>query len=96
VNVTVTGISPNAMQAGTTLNNVVITGTGFLAGAVVTFESGTGQAPTMTVTSVSSTQIQGSITAKSGGPRRPRVWNVRVTNTNATTGVLNGGFTVTP
>jgi hypothetical protein len=96
VNVTVTGISPNTMPAGTTLNNVVITGTGFLAGAQVTFEGGNGQTPTMTVTSISSTQIQGSITAKSGGPRRPRVWNVRVTNSNGTTAVLNGGFTVTP
>jgi hypothetical protein len=96
VNVTVTSISPNSMRAGTTLNNVVITGTGFVGGAVVTFEGGTGQAPTMTVTSVTSTQIQGSITTKTGGPRRNRVWNVRVTNTDGTTGDLNGGFTVTP
>jgi hypothetical protein len=96
VNVTVSSISPNSTRAGTTLNNVVIMGTGFVGGAVVTFEGGTGQAPTMSVTSVSSTEIQGSITTKSGGPRRNRVWNVRVTNTNGTTGVLNGGFTVTP
>lgn len=94
--VTVTSISPNTMRAGTTLNGVVITGTGFLPGAQITFEGGTGQTPVMTVTSVTSTQIQGSITVKNGGPRRNRIWNVRVTNPNGTTAVLNGGFTVTP
>jgi hypothetical protein len=94
--VTVTSIVPNSMKAGTTINGVLITGTGFVSGANVTFEGGTGQTPTMTGTVVSSTQIQGSITVKAGGPRRPRVWNVRVTNSNGTTGVLNGGFTVTP
>jgi hypothetical protein len=95
-NVTVTSISPNSMKAGTTLNGVVIAGAGFLPGAVVTFEGGIGQTPTMSITSVSSTQIQGSISVKSGGPRRNRVWTLRVTNPGGTTGVLNGGFTVTP
>jgi hypothetical protein len=92
--VTVTGINPNSMKSGTTVPGVVVTGTGFVSGAKVTFENGNGPAPSMTVTSVSSTQIQGSVTAKS--VPRNRVWDVRVTNPNGSTAVLAGGFTITP
>jgi hypothetical protein len=40
--------------------------------------------------------ITALITAKDGGPPRNRVWDVRVTNPDGSSGVLTGGFTVTP
>jgi len=92
----VTGINPNAMFAGTTISSVAVTGNGFVNGAKVTFDGDNGSAPTMTVSAVSSTQITGSVTVKNGGPRRSRVWNVRVTNPDGSFAVLNGAFTVKP
>jgi hypothetical protein len=92
---TVTSINPNSMRAGTTVP-VVVNGTDFVSGARVTFENGVGPVPTMAVTSVSSTQIQGSVTVKMGLQRRTRVWDVRVTNPDGSTAVLVRGFTVTP
>lgn len=91
--VTVTGITPNIIKSGAT-TPVVVTGTGFVSGAKVTFENGQGPVPTMTITSVSSTQIQGSVTAKS--VPRNRTWDVRVTNPNGSTAVLARGLTITP
>ena len=95
--VTVTGINPNAMSAGTTID-ITIAGLNFADGADVTFENGIGPAPAATVLEVSAdgTTIEASVTAKSGGPSRNRVWDVRVTNPNGSTGVLVDGFTVTP
>ena len=95
--VTVTGINPNTMSAGTTID-VTIAGSGFTDGADVTFENGTGPAPAASVLEVSAdgTTIKASVTAKSGGPPRDRVWDVRVTNPNGSTGVLVDGFMVTP
>ncbi|MCH7558310.1 MAG: hypothetical protein IIB56_12765 [Planctomycetes bacterium] len=93
--VTVTGIELPTMQAGTSVS-VTITGSGFAAGADVTFENGSGPAPTASVTSVSTTEIKATVTAKSGGPPRDRVWDVRVTNPDGSTDVLVGGFTVKP
>ena len=78
--------------------NVTITGSGFQSGATVTLENGAGPAPAADVTNVSpdGLMIEATITAGSGGPRRPRVWDVRVTNPDSSTGVLVDGFTVTP
>jgi hypothetical protein len=36
------------------------------------------------------------VTAKSGGPKSNRVWDVVVRNPNGSTGRLTQGFTVTP
>ena len=96
VGVVVTSISPTSMTAGPSVV-VTIAGSGFAAGARVTFENGSGQQPTATVTAVTSTTtISATVTAKSGGPRRPRIWDVRVTNPDGSTGVLAGAFTVNP
>lgn len=93
--VSVTAIAPNSMSAGTTVT-VTISGSGFAAGASVTFENGSGKTPTATVTSVTGISIEADITVGNGGPPRPRVWDVRVTNPDSSTGVLAGGFTVVP
>jgi IPT/TIG domain len=95
IGVIVTSISPNSTPAGISVD-VTITGSGFATGASVTFENGSGPAPTAIVTSVSATQIAATITTRSGGPPRARTWDVRVTNPDGSTGIAPGGFTVTP
>ncbi|NIR68342.1 S8 family serine peptidase [candidate division KSB1 bacterium] len=93
--VTVTQINPNSMQADTSVD-VTISGTGFAAGPDVTFENANGPAPTASnIVFVDANTITCTVTAPSGGPPRPRVWDVRVTNTDGSTGVLADGFTVT-
>jgi hypothetical protein len=93
---TVTSITPNTAQAGTTVN-VTIGGSGFVAGASVTFESGEGPAPDVSnVVVVDSNTITATVKIKSGGPPKNRVWDVRVTNPDSSSGVLVDGFTVTP
>ncbi len=95
--VTVSSIGPNTMQAGTTINNVTIIGSGFADGTSVSFENGSGPAPTASnVVMVDENMIRATVTAKGGGPRRNRVWDVRVTNLDNSSGALVGGFTVTP
>jgi len=96
--VTVKIIEPNTMQAGTTEEGVTITGSGFMDGAEVTFENGDGPSPTASnvVVADDTNTITATVTAKSGGPPRDRVWDVRVTNTDGSSGVLVNGFTVNP
>ncbi len=94
--VNVTSINPNTMQLGTTID-VTIGGSGFAAGAGVTFENGSGPSPTTSNVVVGDANtITVTVTAKSGGPPRNRVWDVRVTNTDGSSGVLAGGLTVVP
>jgi N-acetylmuramoyl-L-alanine amidase len=94
--VIVTGIDPNTMQAGASID-ATITGSGFAVGAEVAMENGAGPAPTVSnVVVVDGNMITALITAKDGGPPRNRVWDVRVTNPDGSSGVLTGGFTVTP
>jgi VCBS repeat-containing protein len=95
--ISVTDIQPNTMQAGTT-TNVTITGSSFAAGANVTFENGNGPAPAAAniVVAPDGKSLTASITAKSGGPPRDRIWDVRVTNPDGSSAVLTAAFTVTP
>ncbi len=94
--VTVTSIDPNTMQAGATLNNVSIIGSGFADGADVTFENGSGPAPTASnvVVAPGGNSLTATLTVKNGGPRGSRVWDVRVTNTDNSSDVLADSFTV--
>ncbi|MDH3675505.1 MAG: hypothetical protein OES12_08415, partial [Anaerolineae bacterium] len=94
--VSVDVITPNIMQAGTTID-VTITGSGFVIGANVTLENGNGPAPTASnIIVADGTTLTANLTAKGSGPPRDRLWDVRVTNLDGSTGVLEGGFTVTP
>lgn len=62
----------------------------------MTLSNGSGPAPQVTDVVVhDSTTITATITVKSGGPRRPRVWDVTVTSTGASA-TLPGGLTVLP
>jgi hypothetical protein len=90
---TVTGIDPNSINAGTSIP-VTIDGSGFDAEAIVTFENGKGAEPTATVTTVTATTIDALVSVGSNGPPRNRVWDVRVTNPDSSTGVLEGVFEV--
>jgi PKD repeat protein len=95
--VIVGSITPNTAQVGQALD-VTVTGSGFAQGATLSFESGNGPAPVVTSIEVSADglTLTATVEVKSGGPRRDRVWDVRVTNPNGGTGVLSGGFTITP
>jgi subtilisin family serine protease len=94
--VTVTSISPNCATPKSTIT-VTVTGTGFASGAALTFQGGAGPAPTASnVVVQSSTHLTATVKIKSGGPGTCRYWNVRVTNPDGGTGVLAGGFTVSP
>jgi hypothetical protein len=91
--VTVDGISPDTTDAGT-MTDGTITGEGFQAGATVSFANGTGAAPTADVTYVSADglTIEAVVTAHKNA--KAAVWDVRVTNPDASTGTLTAGFTV--
>jgi hypothetical protein len=94
--VTVSGISPSTMASGSSMS-ATVSGSGFAPGATLTFEGGSGPTPTAAnVVVVNATTMTATVTAKAGGPPRNRLWSVRVTNTDASTGVRVGGLTVTP
>ncbi|NIP94260.1 MAG: hypothetical protein GWO24_12710, partial [Akkermansiaceae bacterium] len=97
VAVTVTGINPDTIAAGTSGQAVTINGSGFdPAGATVTALNGSGQTPLFSnVTVVDSGTITAIVSVKGGGPPRNRTWDISVTS-GGSTGVLVGGFTVTP
>ena len=94
--VSVGGIAPDSMLAGTSID-VTISGSGFVADANVTFENGQGAKPSASnIVVVSATTITATVTVGTNGPPHPRVFNVRVTNADDSTGVLVDGFTVVP
>ncbi len=92
--VTVTGIEPASIPAGTMIN-VSITGSDFRPEATVTFENGSGRAPAAANVIV---QNATTINATVSVHRKAKLsaWDVRVTNPDSSTDVLPGGFTVVP
>jgi hypothetical protein len=97
VPVTVTGITPNVVSQNVGVTTFVITGTGFANGAAVTFVNGSGPTPrVISVTRNSSTQLTLSVEIKTGGPRKNRLWDVRVTNPDSSTNVGLQLLTITP
>ena len=90
----VASIDPSSLPKNATAP-VTITGSGFLSGAIVTFENGNGRAPTATnVVVVSATEIEATVSVHKKA--KLSVWDVRVTNPGGSSGVLVDGFTVTP
>ena len=94
----ITSISPNSHALCNCSLTVTVEGTGIVPGASLTFSGGSGPAPAASniVVAGDGNSLTATLTLKSGGPPRPRVWDVRVTNADASTDVLAGGFTVTP
>jgi hypothetical protein len=89
--VSVLSISPASISAGGSAN-VTITGSGFAEGMSVSFENGSGPAPVASsVTVVDDQTITATVSVRSGGGKRVRRWDVRVSSA-----VLPGAFTVTP
>jgi hypothetical protein len=88
-------ITPNTAPANTTVN-LTITGSNFVNGAVVLFEGGQGTAPQVTTTQVvNPTTIVITVDTAVDTSFGTQVWDVRVTNPNNTSGVLEDAFTVT-
>jgi hypothetical protein len=78
-NVTITSITPNYGYQGTTTANVRIAGTGFVSGMAVGFENGSGPAPIPSdIQYIDANTISLTVTIKGNGPRRERLWDVRV------------------
>jgi serine protease len=91
---TIDSISPNTMPSGS-IGAVTIYGSGFEPGATISFINGSGPTPTASDVVVTADTINATITAKDGGPRRNRIWDVVVTNPGGTSAVLPGGLTIT-
>ncbi len=95
VELDVSSISPNSVQLPITFV-ATISGDGFGADSQVSLSDGSGPSPTVTNVSVeASTTITATITVKSGGPPRPRSWDVTV-STGGASATLSAGFTVLP
>ena len=93
--VTVTSINPNTMQAGTSVD-VTISGSGFESGTNIIFENGSGHTPTASnVVVVDDNTITATITTKKGGKPGNRLWDVRVTKPDGSSGAMAEGFIVT-
>ncbi len=91
---TVSGITPSTGVTGTTVNITNLAGTGFLAGATVKLtKSGSTDINASSVAVVSPTQITCSFNLSRCGQWVQ--WNVVVTNSDAQSGTLSNGFTVT-
>lgn len=75
---------------------MVITGSGFQNGAQVKFEGGVGAPPEIqNVQVVNATTIMVTLIAHNEGTSAD-VWDVRVTNPDASTAILLDAFTVNP
>ena len=93
---TVASITPDTIVSGSSIA-ATIDGSGFVAGATVSFANGSGPTPSASNVAVSSdTSITLTVSTKSGGPKRDRVWDVVVTNPDGGSASLAGGLTVTP
>ena len=94
---TVTGITPSVVSQNAGVVSLIVTGTGFTDGAGVTFVNGSGATPrVLTVTLSSSTELRVNAEIRSGGPKKDRHWDVRVTNPDGTSATGARLLTVRP
>jgi hypothetical protein len=90
---TIDSIEPSSVPAGLR-TNVIILGTGFVNGATVTLENGSGPAPSVSNVVVSdSTTINAII--KTNRKSKASTWDVRITNPDGLSDVLVQVFAVT-
>ncbi len=91
----ITEIDPDTMEEDTS-GEVTITGSGFEPGIEVTFENGNGPTPTASDITVNDSQtLSATVTTSGNGNDNDRTWDVRVTNPDNSTAVLENGFTIT-
>lgn len=77
-NVTVDSISPDSIPSGSA-RNVTITGSGFIQGMNVSFESGSGQTPEVSnVTVWDESTLTATVSVKKGGNSSDSYWDLRV------------------
>jgi hypothetical protein len=96
VQLLIQSVDPNNAQANTTLT-VIVTGSGFQEGALVTFEGGQGlPQEIMAIQVVNSTMIVITMNAHNDGAFGIQTWDIRVTNPDTSTIVLPDAFTVVP
>jgi len=91
-NLSVTAISPDSIPVQSTIV-ATISGTGFTDGSVLNLINGGGPIKIKDVVVVDSSTITANIEAKSGGPKRDRVWDIVVTD-NGITAILPAALTV--
>ena len=76
---------------------MTITGSGFQEGALVALEGGQGlPQEVLAVQVVNPTMIVVTMTARNDGTAGIQLWDVRVTNPDSSTAVLEDAFTVVP
>jgi len=93
---TILDIETNSAEADTTVV-LTIAGTGFVSGAVVTFEGGQGITCEVTAVQVlNHTTIRATVNVRADASFGTQTWDVRVTNPNGSTTVLMDAFTVIP
>jgi hypothetical protein len=94
----ITSIDPNLIASCICPYAIVVTGTGFVPGMSLTFTGGSGPVPSASniVVTADGTSLTASLTLKSGGPRRPRIWDLTATLPDGTSDVLEDGLTVNP
>jgi len=89
-------VTPNTAVANTTVV-LTVTGSGFQAGAGVTFEGGQGlPQEVVAVQVVNPTTLMVTVNAKNDGALGQQVWDIRVTNPDNSTAILADAFTVAP
>ena len=93
----VTAIQPNVVAQAIGTATFVVTGSGFAPGISLVFEGGSGPAPSvLRVTRDSAAQISAVVEIRSGGPRRERRGDVRVTNPDGSSSVGADLLRITP
>ncbi len=87
-------ISPADLPAGVA---VTITGTGFTGVPTVTFQNGSGPTPNAANVVMTDAQtLTAMVSGSSGGPRKPRYWDVVVTIAGGVNAVCAGCLTISP
>jgi hypothetical protein len=93
---TIVDIEPDNATANTSVV-LTVAGSGFVDGAVVTFEGGQGVASEVTAVQVlGSTTLRVNINVRADASFGTQTWDVRVTNPDGLTAALPDSFTVVP
>ena len=94
--VNVVSINPATADRGQQFT-MTISGSGFASGASVSFENGSGPAPTASnvVVAPDGNSLTATVQIQNKGKKGPKTWDVRVTNPDSSTGALAGALFVT-